>query len=136
MYRCRWFVLCELVVVSAENNLSLTNCLTELTAASFPTVHPRFAFATALALEGERPDELHLRVVREDFGEVVGHVAGPAMHDGVHWFFNFPLGIRLHREGQITYSLQAKTEHTEGWETIASDSIQVRLRHDSASDEQ
>ena len=141
MYICRWFVLCETVVVDrSSNNLTMVNALTELQAFSFPALHPRFAFASLLEKQGESEGPLSLRFVREmESGDEVllkseNNIEKPPR---VQFCVNFMPGIRLLNVGTVTFRVEVR-EGDADWYTAGSQSIQVSLatqQKDASSNE-
>jgi hypothetical protein len=127
MYVCRWFVLCETVVLDqATNGLTMVNALNVVTARSFPAHHVRFAFATRLDLEGDAGGPVSVRFVREkpEGDEVLIPVTGAEAPPRVQFFFNFPLGLRLIEVGTVTFRIDVREGEGE-WYGVASQSLQV-----------
>jgi hypothetical protein len=128
MYACRWFVLCEVVIHDkGSNNLTMVNALTQLQAQSYPAFHPRFAFAAMLEREGEPEGPLSLRFVREaePDNEVLITAENPGQLPArAQFFLNFPMGIRLLKEGPITFHIEAR-EGEADWYSVGSQSINV-----------
>lgn len=130
MYTCRWFVLCEAVILDRySNNLSVINALTELRVASLPAIHPRFAFAALLEREGDEQGPLSLRFVREK--EKEDEILVPIGEQNnkqprIQFFINFPIGIRLTNEGTITFRIELKEGDGE-WYSVGSQKVQVSL---------
>lgn len=127
MYCCRWFVLCENVVMDVTtNNLTMVNALSVLRARAFPSHHLRFSFAAILdQKEDEGP--LSLRFVREmNEGDEI--LFTPATIDQTpkvaQFFLNFPLGIRLLEEGTVTFRIEVR-EGDSQWYSVGSQSLQV-----------
>jgi len=128
MYRCRWFVLCENVVNDKQsNNLTLVNTLSVVRAPSFPALHVRFAFAAVLDREGEPAGQLSLRFVREnDEGDEIlltatGDIQEPLV---AQFYINFPMGIRLFKEGTVTFRVEVQEGESE-WYSVGSQSLRV-----------
>ena len=130
MYRCRWFVLCENVIHDGRsNNLSMINALSVVRAPIFPAFHVRFSFAAMLDREGESEGPLSLRFVREndDGDEILFNAKGTNDSPSVVQFFlNFPMGIRLFKEGKVTFRIEA-LEGDSSWYAVGSQSLQVEV---------
>ncbi|MBN2715461.1 MAG: hypothetical protein JXX14_06370 [Deltaproteobacteria bacterium] len=127
MYCCRWFVLCENVVVDATtNNLTMVNALSVLRTHTFPAHHLRFSFAAILdQKEAEGP--LSLRFVREmkEKDEILFTTGTFDQAPKVAQFFlNFPMGIRLFEKGTVTFRVEAK-EGDLDWYSVGSQSLLV-----------
>lgn len=80
---CDWLVLCQQVLVDTHtSNLTIVNCLDQVSALAFPVEHPGFAFAARFRWEGEPHDEprdVEFRLVRfsdEDDEEIVLSLSG------------------------------------------------------------
>jgi hypothetical protein len=130
MYVCRWFVLCENVIHDRQtNNLTMVNALSVVRTPSFPALHVRFSFAAILDREGEVKGPLSLRFVREnDEGDEIlltatGDVPSPLV---AQFYMNFPMGIRLFKEGKVTFRIDAQEGESE-WYAVGSQSLQVEL---------
>jgi len=129
LYVCRWLVLCETVVDDQlTSNLTMVNALADLVAASFPSLHVRFAFATKLELQGEPSGHLALRFVRETgedgVEEILLTVSGESAPARVQFYFNFPHGIRLFEAGTVVFRVDAR-EGEGDWYAVASQALTV-----------
>ena len=130
MYRCRWFVLCENVVLDGRsNNFTMVNALSVIRTPEFPSLHIRFSFASILDRDGESEGPLSLRFIREkdDGNEVLLTAEGDGRSPSpVQFYMNFPLGIRLFKEGSIAFRIEAK-EGDSDWYTAGTQRLKVEL---------
>ena len=130
MYRCRWFVLCENVVLDGRsNNFTMVNALSVIRTPEFPSLYIRFSFAAILDRDGEPQGPLSLRFVREkdNENEVLLTAEGDAQAPPtVQFYMNFPLGIRLFKEESIVFRVEAKEGDSE-WYTAGTQRLKVEL---------
>lgn len=113
----QWFVLCEQVLRDAgTQQLTLVNCLEQVSATSFPAHHPRFAFAAQFTCDAppEHDRKVTYRFVRrgeEGEEEQVAEIQGvwPTTTRIARVYLNFHI-LRLRRPETLAFRLDYQVD--------------------------
>lgn len=113
---CDWLVLCSKVIQDSQsNNLTFVNCLEQISAIDFPSMHPGFGFGALLRAESPVSEDLPVEI---HFVRLGGDGAKDEKVIGFNgeWrvgtqrtrvFMNFPM-LRLYNPGPIRFRLDFK----------------------------